>query len=381
MQLALKKIRTDGETQARTQLSKATIAEYAEAMEAGADFPPVDVFKDKGGDHWLADGFHRYFAAERAELKSIGVVLHHGDRRAARLFSLGANSQHGLKRTNEDKRNSVMGMLTDAEWCKWTDHRIANHCGVAQPFVSKLREEASDNGYQMPEVRTAVRNGKEYEVKVPPRKEKAAEPEPPPPPDDEVIHLQVNDSDVDALCDMPLSTVNSTRGEDEVTCPECLRRIEDGYSMGDDDAPPDAPEPPLPRQAARYDRSPNPRALPPRLADAFHAMFDQVESIASILNTAKAAWADLQDLVTELAKKGELPANVDPVRLFGAGALNVMMHLGEYAVVVRAARPRSLCPTCSGEADTCETCAGVGWLPEYRAKTEERTAAVAGGVR
>jgi hypothetical protein len=42
----------------------------------------------------------------------------------------------------------------------------------------------------MPEVRTAVRNGKEYEVKAPPRKEKAA---PPPPPDDEIVHLQLSE--------------------------------------------------------------------------------------------------------------------------------------------------------------------------------------------
>jgi hypothetical protein len=56
--LAISKLRLDGGTQSRATLSDETIAEYAEALDSGAQFPPPVVFYD-GADHWLADGFHR----------------------------------------------------------------------------------------------------------------------------------------------------------------------------------------------------------------------------------------------------------------------------------------------------------------------------------
>src|SRR3982750_4393302 len=64
--LELKKIRTDGGTQLRAKLSEKVIEEYAAAMREGhrAEFPPLMVFFD-GTDYWLADGHHRYHAAQR----------------------------------------------------------------------------------------------------------------------------------------------------------------------------------------------------------------------------------------------------------------------------------------------------------------------------
>lgn len=59
--------------------------------------------------------------------------------RDAILFSVGVNSSHGLRRTNADKRRSVMRLLDDAEWSTWSDREIARRCGVSQPFVGNLR--------------------------------------------------------------------------------------------------------------------------------------------------------------------------------------------------------------------------------------------------
>lgn len=161
--LSLSEVATDGGTQSRLKLNDATIEDYAEAMRNGDDFPPVIVFYD-GKTYWLADGFHRVAAARKAEIEDITVDIKQGTQREAILHSVGANAKHGLRRTNADKRNSVIRLLEDQEWGKWTDNEIAKHCGVSQPFVSKIHSEIdpSYNGYKIE--RTVTRGGKTYKM-------------------------------------------------------------------------------------------------------------------------------------------------------------------------------------------------------------------------
>ena len=139
MDIELDMIRTDGGTQPRVQLDLFTVAEYADAMENGAQFPPVMLFFD-GTDHWLADGYHRIAAAQRIGRATIAAEIRPGTQRDAVLYSVGANASHGLRRTNADKRQAVMTLLNDPEWAKWSDGEIARHCRVSQPFVSGLRK-------------------------------------------------------------------------------------------------------------------------------------------------------------------------------------------------------------------------------------------------
>jgi transposase-like protein len=136
--LALAKIRIDGGTQPRSKIDEAVIAEYASAMEAGAKFPPIAVFFD-GVEHWLADGFHRYHAANAAHLTELEACIFNGTRRDAVLHSVGANTDHGLRRTNEDKRRAVRILLEDVEWASWSDSEIARRCGVSHVFVGDVR--------------------------------------------------------------------------------------------------------------------------------------------------------------------------------------------------------------------------------------------------
>jgi hypothetical protein len=144
--LPLTSITIDETIQQRFGLKEATVAEYAERMKDGDSFEPVVVFA-AGETNILADGFHRVAAAKRAKLIEIACVVREGDRRAALLYSAGANREHGLYRTNSDKRKAVLTLLQDKEWSGWSDRQIAKHVGVSQPFVSKLRHEVSDNGY------------------------------------------------------------------------------------------------------------------------------------------------------------------------------------------------------------------------------------------
>ncbi len=136
--IALETLTRDPELTCRAAgVNKATAAEYAEAMKAGAVFPPVVVFVDQKGAHWLADGFHRCAAAELAELAEVSADVRQGSRKDALLYAASANSSHGLRRTNADKRRAVLLVL--GNFPKWSDRKIGESCGVDHKTVSAAR--------------------------------------------------------------------------------------------------------------------------------------------------------------------------------------------------------------------------------------------------
>lgn len=134
----IKAIRIDGGTQSREKLDQTVVDEYAELMKEGTEFPPISVVHD-GNEYYLSDGFHRLLAAQKAGKASINCDVLTGTLRDAILYSLSANSSHGLRRTVEDRRKAVMTMLEDFEWSEWSDREIARQCHVSHPFVAKLR--------------------------------------------------------------------------------------------------------------------------------------------------------------------------------------------------------------------------------------------------
>ena len=136
--IELSRIRIDGGTQPRAALNQETVAEYRDAYKSGATLPPVTLFFD-GVTYWLADGFHRFAGARDAGLATICEDIIPGTLREAILYSLSANSKHGLKRSNADKRKAVQTLLNDAEWCKWSSNEIAKRCAVGVDMVIALR--------------------------------------------------------------------------------------------------------------------------------------------------------------------------------------------------------------------------------------------------
>jgi hypothetical protein len=76
-------------------------------------------------------------------MPKIAVDVRPGDKRAAILFSVGANASHGLRRTNGDKRRAVLVLLKDSEWAQRSDRWIAEKCGVSNTFVASLRAQVS----------------------------------------------------------------------------------------------------------------------------------------------------------------------------------------------------------------------------------------------
>ena len=138
--IELSKIRIDGKTQPRAELNQDTIAEYAEAYKSGANLPPVTLFFD-GSSYWLADGFHRYNAARDAGRTTIYEEIIPGTLRDAILYSLSANSKHGLRRSNADKKKAVKTLLDDPEWSMWPQAKIAETCGVTREYVNRVCSE------------------------------------------------------------------------------------------------------------------------------------------------------------------------------------------------------------------------------------------------
>lgn len=163
--LKLSDIRLDGGTQARAELNVSVVADYAELLLDGAEIPPVTVFFD-GSSHWLADGFHRFHAHAKAGYDAITAVVMRGTVRTAILWAVGCNDDHGLQRSNDDKRRAVGILLDDEEWQSWSQEKIAAQAHVSKSLVSKIvAERASLHGGEMrPAVRTVERSGKTYQL-------------------------------------------------------------------------------------------------------------------------------------------------------------------------------------------------------------------------
>jgi hypothetical protein len=128
-------------TQVRKKLDKNTIDEYTEALKNGAQFPPLVVFAEKDSERYiLADGFHRHHAYVNAEIAECKVEVHEGSLHDALLWALGCNDEHGLRRTNADKRNAVEVALKDAEISKLELIQIADICRVTDRTVRRIRD-------------------------------------------------------------------------------------------------------------------------------------------------------------------------------------------------------------------------------------------------
>lgn len=186
-ELLIENIRTDG-TQSRAAVNKEYVAELVELLNSGKKLPPVDVYRSDAGC-FMADGFHRLLAHQEAGKRTIRAEVHKGGLKESRWHSIGANQDHGLRRTNADKRHAVEMALQDKPTA--SDHLIADHCGVSHTFVAGVRRTV-----QLATVASCDRvgaDGKTRKLPPPPpppqrvtteepEKQRAKLPPPPPPP-------------------------------------------------------------------------------------------------------------------------------------------------------------------------------------------------------
>lgn len=180
--LEIRKIRIDAGTQSREEINEETVKEYYDFIEDEGDLPPVTVFFD-GLSYYLADGYHRILAYQRAERAYIDATLKGGTLRDAVQYSLGANAEHGLPRSAADKRKAVLTCLNDDLWSELSAREIARLCKVSHTFVSEVVKQRS--GVSKPKATpTKLKNVIEAPL------EEVGEN-----PDTEVATLPVNDDD------------------------------------------------------------------------------------------------------------------------------------------------------------------------------------------
>lgn len=158
MKIPIASILCDTALQMRVKRDLSLITEYADAIEDGTVLPPITVFAEliepcdglQSDDSpmptklWLGDGWHRIEAHVTLGLTTIEAELRPGGRRAAFLFALGANENHGLRRTSADKRKAVEAALDDLELRQLSDREIARLCGVGKNLVASVRGSRPD---------------------------------------------------------------------------------------------------------------------------------------------------------------------------------------------------------------------------------------------
>ncbi|MCJ2017151.1 hypothetical protein MKK84_06900 [Methylobacterium sp. E-065] len=98
--------------------------------------------------------------------------MRQGGLRDAILHSAGANFDHGLRRTNADKRRAVWILLEEElvsinpeTGDPWSNREIARRCAVDEGLVRKLRPASADNP-QIDQPRTVSRGGKVYSMET-----------------------------------------------------------------------------------------------------------------------------------------------------------------------------------------------------------------------
>jgi hypothetical protein len=168
--VALSAINFDPATQVRVEIIHEAVGDYAECMEAGDKFPPLDLFID--GDHyWIGDGWHRALALKENGTVTCCANVHEGGRLGAIKYALGANQQHGLRRTHADMWKAIRIALR--EFGNLSDRQIAEMCGVDHKTI------ASQRNWGNSPVEPQARLGADGKVRHLPRSEpEAKEPAP-----------------------------------------------------------------------------------------------------------------------------------------------------------------------------------------------------------
>jgi hypothetical protein len=157
--IPLSEIDIYGGTQARISTNDDAIGSYADEMLTGAVFPPITVYYD-GAKYWLADGFHRFLAAQRNEFSEISSEVNEGSRTDALKHALGANSTNGVYRSNADKRNAVEIALE--EWPNMSNSVISEMCRVSDDLVRRARIAMEKLERIEPQKSVTGKDGKQY---------------------------------------------------------------------------------------------------------------------------------------------------------------------------------------------------------------------------
>jgi hypothetical protein len=139
--LAVADLHVDADIQPRLTLTEGVIEEYA-ILYAEADdhepLPPLDVFA-LDGVYYLADGFHRAAAAQRAQRPTVLCRVYQGTRQDAIRHGALANLKRGLPYSHGDRAHVLERLLQDPEVGQRSDRQLALDLGLSHMTVNRAR--------------------------------------------------------------------------------------------------------------------------------------------------------------------------------------------------------------------------------------------------
>jgi uncharacterized ParB-like nuclease family protein len=146
LDVPLAQVIADKRYQPRVEMDSSIVAEYAEQMAAGDVFPPIRVIRlASDGKLYIADGFHRYYAAKKLKHQTIAaeIVKDNGTHTDILLECVKANNTHGLRRTNEDKHRAIEMILSEPAFAKLGNRRISELALVSKSMVIDFKRRAA----------------------------------------------------------------------------------------------------------------------------------------------------------------------------------------------------------------------------------------------
>lgn len=143
--LPVSNIVEDHELQSREAINVTMIEEYKLLLtnDINFNFLPIEVYKIDNV-YKVTDGFHRLRAYRAAGRTDIPVEVKEGTFLEALRSSLGANSEHGMRRSHGDKLKSIKTALSRPEWESKSDVWIAKTCKSTHQYVNQIRKKLKE---------------------------------------------------------------------------------------------------------------------------------------------------------------------------------------------------------------------------------------------
>jgi hypothetical protein len=136
-------------------------AEYAEAIKAGAKFPPVKAIHDRADKvYWLYDGFHTVAASAKAGKDAVDAEVIEGTFDDALRLSWQSNSAHGARRSGADMANVLRSLFTtNPKMIRRPLRELTAITNISPGYISRIRTEVAEE--------FAAKKEKEPEAAVP----------------------------------------------------------------------------------------------------------------------------------------------------------------------------------------------------------------------
>ncbi len=170
--VAVSLLKLDERLQCRESVPEETIRAYEDRWREKIEFPPVEAYEVEG-ELYVTDGFCRVLSAQNVGKSKVPCLVRKGSWQDAVAAACCANSQHGLPRTNADKRKAAtMAIL---EFGDKPNREIARICGVSHTYIDNLRIKQNEADA----IVEAITEGKELPAPKPkPSPKPKAEPKP-----------------------------------------------------------------------------------------------------------------------------------------------------------------------------------------------------------